>query len=184
MLSLINWSTQLGDMVNNMMALHALNTQEMQLAEVPLDRLILQVVDKARSRAGRVGIEIGLRVAPGLCQVRADAARLESAIDQLIDNAIKFSPNSKRIDLAVTLPDGPHVQVCIQDYGIGIPQTEFERIFQPGYQVDSSMTRHFGGTGLGLAISRRIIEAHGGKLWVESAPGQGSKFYFTVPRWL
>jgi signal transduction histidine kinase len=123
-------------------------------------------------------------VAPGLCQVRADAARLESAIDQLIDNAIKFSPNSNRIDLAVTMPDGPQVQVCIQDYGIGIPQTEFERIFQPGYQVDSSMTRHFGGTGLGLAISRRTIEAHGGKLWVESAPGQGSKFYFTVPRWL
>jgi signal transduction histidine kinase len=70
----------------------------------------------------------------------------------------------------------------VQDYGIGIPEGEFDKIFQSGYQVDGSITRRFGGTGLGLALVRRIVESHGGKIWVESKVGTGSVFHFTIPK--
>jgi signal transduction histidine kinase len=72
-------------------------------------------------------------------------------------------------------------QVAVADTGPGIPETEQRRIFEEFHQVDNSSTREKGGTGLGLAISRRIIELHGGRIWVESEPGQGSRFCFAVP---
>jgi signal transduction histidine kinase len=133
---LIDWSTQLGALVNGMVSLHAL-----------------------------------------------DPVRLAEVLDQLVDNAIKFSPDSDRIEIRVTDDESPLIRVSVRDYGIGIPPAEFERIFTRGYQVDSSLTRRFGGAGLGLAITRRIVEKHGGTIWVESAAGQGSRFHFTVPRW-
>ncbi len=74
------------------------------------------------------------------------------------------------------------VQVCVEDFGIGIPPVEFDKIFHRGYQVDGSMTRRFGGTGLGLALARQIVEAHGGKIWVESNGARGSQFMFTIPK--
>ncbi|RMF30095.1 MAG: hypothetical protein D6759_12620, partial [Chloroflexi bacterium] len=69
----------------------------------------------------------------------------------------------------------------VADQGIGIPPEEHERIFERFYQVDGSSTRRFGGTGLGLAIVKEVVEGHGGEVWVESTPGQGSTFYFTLP---
>jgi signal transduction histidine kinase len=70
----------------------------------------------------------------------------------------------------------------VRDYGIGIPQAEQSKIFQRFYQVDGSATRRYGGSGLGLAVARTIIEGHGGKIMVRSKPGQGSTFYFSLPK--
>ena len=78
---------------------------------------------------------------------------------------------------------GSELQVSVSDQGIGIPSDHQERIFERFYQVDGSARRRFGGMGLGLAIAKRIVEAHGGKIWVESEPDKGSTFYFTIPKY-
>jgi two-component system phosphate regulon sensor histidine kinase PhoR len=77
---------------------------------------------------------------------------------------------------------GEMLLVSVSDAGIGIPENQIERIFERFYQVDGSATRKFGGAGLGLAIVKRIVEAHGGRIWVESQLGQGSAFFFTLPQ--
>ena len=79
------------------------------------------------------------------------------------------------------MPDGDVTVVYVKDTGTGIPEEQLEHIFEKFYQVDGTSTRKFGGNGLGLAIAKNIIDLHEGKLWVESEPGEGSTFYFSVP---
>src|SRR5258708_4358050 len=97
-----------------------------------------------------------------------------------------FGPKAARkadhVDIRIEVGEGPMLAVSVQDYGIGIQAAEFDKIFHRGYQVDGSLTRRFGGTGLGLALARQIVEAHGGKIGVESVPNAGSRFYFTIPK--
>jgi len=114
--------------------------------------------------------------------VAGDEGWLLQVFDNLLGNAIKFSPNGGQI--TVTVEDaGPMERVSIADQGIGIPKDQQERIFERFYQVDGSARRRFGGVGLGLAIVKRIVETHGGKVWVESEEGKGSTFYFTIPKY-
>jgi signal transduction histidine kinase len=114
--------------------------------------------------------------------VAGDEGRLLQVFDNLLSNAIKFSPDGGQV--VVTIADaGPTVQASVSDQGIGIPQDQQERIFHRFYQVDGSAQRRFPGAGLGLAIVKRILEAHEGQVWVESEPGKGSSFYFTVPKY-
>ena len=123
--------------------------------------------------------------------IYGDLARLGQVLVNLISNALKFTDQGE-VFLSVrnsqeVLPDGPRgtpgrgvtLEVCVKDTGIGIPADKLDRLFQAFSQVDSSTARRFGGTGLGLAISRRLVEAMGGKLWVESEPGMGTRFYFS-----
>jgi signal transduction histidine kinase len=97
----------------------------------------------------------------------------------LVSNAIKFT-EAGSVSIRVKVEDGSFV-VAVSDTGMGIAAEDRERIFGEFQQVDSSSTRKKGGTGLGLAIARRIVELHGGRIWVESTPGQGSTFAFTLP---
>jgi len=113
--------------------------------------------------------------------VGGDEGRLLQVFDNLLGNAIKFSSEGGRVTVAIK-DLGPVAQVSVSDQGIGIPKDQQERVFERFYQVDGSARRRFGGTGLGLTIVKRIVEAHGGKVWVESEPGKGSAFYFTVPK--
>jgi signal transduction histidine kinase len=113
--------------------------------------------------------------------VVGDEGRLLQVFDNLLGNAIKFSPEGGQITVAVE-DEGPVARVSVSDQGIGIPKDQQERIFERFYQVDGSARRRFGGTGLGLAIAKRIVEAHGGEIWAESESGEGSTFFFTVPK--
>ncbi len=118
---------------------------------------------------------------PGLPLVRADQDRILQVFDNLIGNAIKFSPDGGVITLQAQ-EAGDMVRVSVSDTGIGIPADRLERVFERFYQVDGSTTRKFGGAGLGLAIVKRIVEVHGGRIWVESQLGCGSTFLFTLPK--
>jgi signal transduction histidine kinase len=102
--------------------------------------------------------------------------------DNLLGNAIKFSPEGGQI--IVTVEDaGSMVQVSVADQGVGIPPDQLERIFERFYQVDGSARRRFPGVGLGLTIAKRIVEAHGGRIWAVSEPGNGSAFHFAIPKY-
>lgn len=115
---------------------------------------------------------------PGL---RGDSRRLEQALDNLVSNAIKYSPRggTVRIHGAATPVE---VLLSVQDEGVGIPLDEQERIFDRFYRVEGPETRAVAGTGLGLYLTRAIVRAHGGRIWVQSAPGQGSTFFVALPR--
>ncbi len=113
-------------------------------------------------------------------EVLGDRGGLAQVLQQLIDNAIKFSPNGGLVEVIGERCDGS-VRVSVRDHGIGIPKDQIERIFQAFYQIDSSTTRSFGGTGVGLAIAKLILDKMGTIITVESEPGVGSTFSFVLP---
>jgi two-component system sensor histidine kinase VicK len=116
-----------------------------------------------------------------LPSILVDRDRINQVFDNLLGNAIKFSPRGGAITIEVQ-DAGEMILVSVADTGVGIPADKLEKVFDRFYQVDGSATRRFSGAGLGLAIARRIVEAHGGRIWVESEAGKGSVFKFTVPK--
>ncbi|MEP7287682.1 MAG: HAMP domain-containing sensor histidine kinase, partial [Chloroflexota bacterium] len=186
MQSTVNRIANLGELIRDMVSLGTLDTMDMRFEEAALDVIVKETIAKLQPKADKVGLQIVPMIEPNLSHVRANKERMAEALEQLIDNAIKFSPRTERkanqIHVRVENTASAMVQVSIQDYGIGIAQSELERIFHSGYQVDGSRTRRFGGTGLGLALVRRIVEGHGGKIWVESEVNAGSRFCFSIPK--
>jgi two-component system sensor histidine kinase VicK len=112
--------------------------------------------------------------------IKADPEKLAYALTKLIDNALKFTDKDGYIEIG-TMSGTDASIVYVKDTGTGIPEDKLEHIFEKFYQADGSSTRKFGGNGLGLAIAKNIIDLHDGKIWVESEPGKGSTFYFSVP---
>ena len=112
-------------------------------------------------------------------KVNVDEMRIKEVITNLLSNAIKFTEKG-----SITIEakrEGDCVLVKVTDTGIGIPKDKIKNLFKKFYQVDSSLSRRYGGTGLGLSITKQIVEAHGGKIGVESEVGKGSTFWFTIP---
>jgi PAS domain S-box-containing protein len=110
----------------------------------------------------------------------ADIDQVEQILNNLVSNAIKYSPNGGRVSICFSLA-GRFIRVCARDEGIGIPEHELNNIFERYHRVESSSTRRISGTGLGLFITKMLVEAQDGKVWVESTPGEGSQFYFELP---
>jgi signal transduction histidine kinase len=132
-----------------------------------------------RERATTSGIRIALDIAPDVDLVEGDARRIRQVVFNLLSNAVKFTPAGGVVRLASARLDG-EVRVSVSDTGPGIAREDHERIFEEFQQtaVGSSQRE---GTGLGLALSKRLVELHGGRIWVESEPGRGSHFTFAVP---
>ena len=149
---------------------------------VSLTRVARRALRGCAATVEKAGLKLVENLPDGLPPVAGDEGRLLQVFDNLLSNAIKFSPDGGRI--TVTVKDaGPVVQTSVSDQGIGIPKDQLERIFERFYQVNGSARRRFGGAGLGLAIVKRIIEMHGGQVWVESELGKGSTFHFTIPKY-
>jgi two-component system, NarL family, sensor histidine kinase BarA len=160
-------------------------------APVALLDLIHGVAATLSSEAARRSIVLSLPQS-GIPRVLGDSRRLRQVVTQLLTNALKFTPQGGGI--AVVAAIGPlsptvmygvsrdlGVQVSFRDTGIGIPDTALAHIFEPFYQVDQSSTRAYGGTGLGLSLAKSYVEAHGGAIWVDSRPGEGSTFTVSLP---
>ncbi len=179
----LGWSAQLASIVDEIVIVQALSADDLHFAAVDLARLTAQAIRKVRLLAGELQLEIAVEISPNLPPVRGDERHLLTVVEQLLDNAVKFSPEGAQIEVKIAQDSASTVLLCVRDHGIGIPEALHKRIFERGYQVESGITRRFGGVGLGLAMVRRIVEAHDGKVWVESAVGEGSAFYVQMPAW-
>jgi two-component system sensor histidine kinase VicK len=142
--------------------------------------LLRRAADLQQSSAARASIHFRIDAQP--LDAWVDGDRMLQTLTNLIGNAIKFSPQGGEIRLAARSNGEREILFEIQDHGRGIPAEKLEIIFERFQQVDASDSRAMGGTGLGLAICRAIVEQHGGSIWAESSPGEGSTFSFTVPR--
>ncbi|MGB6431950.1 MAG: ATP-binding protein [Candidatus Acidiferrales bacterium] len=163
---------------------------ELDRREVSLAEIIEACADTTRPRVEHGNLELELRVPADLPDVSGDPRRLREILQNLLDNAAQYTPGGGRIWIEARVKnsgdDGaagaaPSVIVTVGDTGIGIPHSDQQRIFERFYRVDAARSREAGGTGLGLAITKHLIELHGGRIWVESEVGQGSKFNFSVP---
>jgi len=153
---------------------------ELEIRPVPVETLVNACVETARLKAEAKGIEIHVELAKGMPAVRGDAVQLGEVLQNLLDNAVQYTPSGGRIEV-ISSPNGHNVTFTVADTGIGVPEADLERIFERFYRVDAARSGEAGGTGLGLSIARHIVEAHGGRIWVESAVGLGSRFSFSVP---
>jgi two-component system, OmpR family, phosphate regulon sensor histidine kinase PhoR len=153
---------------------------EVEFFPVQLMEVIERAAETTLLKASRRQIALEVDVPPGLPMVRGDASLLRDVLQNLVDNAIQYTPEGGRIKVSAS-HGTREVVVCVADTGIGIPLADQERIFERFYRVDAARSREAGGTGLGLSIAKHIVEAHGGRLWVESEVGRGSKFFFSVP---
>jgi two-component system phosphate regulon sensor histidine kinase PhoR len=153
---------------------------EVEFSPVSLMEVIERCAETSLLKASRKQIAIQVNVPPGLPPVLGDAGLLREVLQNLIDNAIQYTPEGGQIQVCASAGARQAV-VTVSDTGIGIPLADQERIFERFYRVDAARLREAGGTGLGLSIARHIVESHGGRIWVESAVGAGSKFSFSVP---
>jgi signal transduction histidine kinase len=154
---------------------------ELQLAAVDLNKLIEEVADEMSELAASSGVRLVVNACQPAQQISADAFRLRQVLVNLVGNAIKFSDGRGTVTLGSSA--GPKADVVsVRDEGIGIAPENVDKIFAGFVQVFRGDTRKYGGTGLGLSISRSLVRMHGGELWVESTPGLGSTFFFSIPR--
>ena len=144
--------------------------------------LATQSAERLRLFADRQGVTLRVEVANDLPRIRGDAARLGQVVVNLVHNAVKFSPDGGDIVVRVQREDD-EVVTSVEDHGVGIPRDAHDRVFERFYKVDRSRLRAEagGGTGLGLAIARHVVEQHGGRIWVDSDEGSGSRFSFALP---
>ncbi|MGA8209853.1 MAG: HAMP domain-containing sensor histidine kinase [Nocardioidaceae bacterium] len=166
--------------IDNLLTLAQADEGRLELFTAPVD--LLRVVDDAvralRPLTEALGVDV--RTDGEHCEVRVDRQRLQLMLSNLVDNAIKFSPPGPTVCVAVRR-HADEVVVTVSDEGPGIPVADQEHLFDRFYRVEGPLTHDFGGSGLGLAICREVALAHGGRIWVDSHPGQGSAFSVALP---
>ncbi|PYM72152.1 MAG: hypothetical protein DME10_13700 [Candidatus Rokuibacteriota bacterium] len=169
-------------LINDILDLSKIEAGRMELESQPFD--LPAALDNAltliRERAARHGLRLEVTVDPGLGEVKGEERKVKQVLLNLLSNAVKFTPEGGKISLSASLNDGM-AEISVTDTGVGIAREDQEAIFEEFRQVGSDYARKREGTGLGLALARRLVALHGGKLWVESEPGKGSTFTFTLP---
>jgi two-component system phosphate regulon sensor histidine kinase PhoR len=179
--------SQMDDEIDNLtqMVQELLELSRIESGKVPLQKKLitpLEVIEPAVKRmilqAQRSSLELVNTCPEFLPEINVDSSRLQQVLVNLIHNAIKFTPPTGRIEVSARAEE-KFVIFSVQDSGIGIPPDDLARIFERFYKADRARTS--GGTGLGLSICRHLVEAHGGTIWADSRPGEGSTFFFSIP---
>lgn len=183
---MINGGRQLLDMVADILtyARSAANQLTTSHTEFALDTLIEQVTSLNGPLAAKRALALNVDVASTIPPVRADRDKIAHVISNLLGNAIDFTSSGGRVWVRATMAASeaqPTILIEVGDTGIGIAPEHHELVFREFAQVDASPSRAHHGTGLGLAIARKFVELHDGRIWVQSALGEGSRFYFTLP---
>ncbi len=180
-ISLAN-SERLIRLINDILDIAKIEQGRIQLRREPLapEELCTNAAAAMAAFANNRGVSLEVKVQPRLPAVLADRDRSTQVLINLLSNAVKFSQSGQRVELSARLK-GQMVCFAVRDWGRGIAPEQQPRLFQKFQQLDSSSTRDVGGTGLGLAISKALVEEQGGRMWLESQPGEGSRFSFTLP---
>jgi signal transduction histidine kinase len=175
-------ATLLSRLVDDLQELSLAEANELKLVYHPEDitDLIKQTVATTQAKAMAKEISISTELVDGLPPVNIDSHRIGQVLRNLLENAVTHTATGGAITVEARNQDDL-VEVSVTDNGEGIPAEELPNIFERFYRVDKSRTRATGGSGLGLTIARRLVEAHGGELTVQSEPGKGSRFTFTIP---
>jgi two-component system phosphate regulon sensor histidine kinase PhoR len=174
---------RLTKIVQDLLMLSKIETKEFQLKMemISLPNLIDDIIDFLKEPAEKKKISLSRHEIPPSLTLRADRSYLEQVLINLLDNAIKYTPEGGKVIVSAVEKNSEDIQFSIEDNGIGIPKEDLSRIFERFYRVDKGRSKELGGTGLGLSIVKHLVQAHGGRVWVESQLGKGSTFYFTLP---
>ena len=179
---ILEHSRRLARLTDDLLRLSQMDADRLglEIRRVGISQFVESCVETAQRPASERDLRISVNLSKGLPDIAADRRRLAEVLQNLLDNAIQYTPPGGQIMLSASA-EVDEVTFTVSDTGIGIPQTDQPRIFERFYRVDVARSREVGGTGLGLAIAKHLVEVHGGRIWVESEVGQGSQFHFTVP---
>jgi signal transduction histidine kinase len=180
---MVNRAEDLSHLVDDMLDLSKIEADhiEVKIEEVELRDCLMEVVNQLKPLANKKNLYLDLEMGDGVKMVMADSYRLRQVVINLVSNALKFTEKGGVTIHCTLVNSNKMAKIAVRDTGIGISPAALAYIFEAFRQADGSTTRRFGGTGLGLTIARKLIELQGGEVAVESTPGQGSIFSFTLP---
>ena len=170
------------ELINKLLDFSKLEAGRMELKPAALDinALVQDLGAAARPLAESRGIELAVTTDSDLPVFAADKDKIDIVVSNLLSNAVKFTPSGGRVTLE-TLRTDDRAWISVSDTGIGINESDYERIFDRFVQVDGSSSREFSGTGLGLSLAKELIDLHGGRIYVKSEMGKGTRFWFDLP---
>jgi two-component system sensor histidine kinase SenX3 len=182
---ILNEANRLGTLVSELIALSRLQGAERlpELATVAVDQVITEALDRCRLAAESANIRITADPPSGLI-LHGDATLLVTALSNLLDNAVSYSPPGSPVSISRRLdagPQGTYVEIAVTDRGLGIAPEHQQRVFERFFRIDQARSRSTGGTGLGLAIVKHVAANHGGEVHLWSKPGTGSTFTLRIP---
>lgn len=171
-------------MVKDLLVLSQMDASQAywQKSEVDIYGLANEAVEQLRQKLKVSFPTITLEIEPGNVIAYVDRDKVMRVFSNLLNNAVKFTPPGGSISIKAS-DEGSFVKVSIEDTGSGIPEEDLPKVFERFYRVEKTRSRDFGGTGLGLSIARKVIESHGGSIWIESKLGSGTAVYFVLPRY-
>jgi len=178
--SIMAAADRLHNIVANLLDLSRLEAGVLPITRTPLDlkQLVTQAIEEMQRRAGPQ--RVVLAAAPASSLALADPARTRQVLDNLLDNALKYAPADRPVTVRIDKPDATQIVVSVHDDGPGIPADEQGKLFTPFYRTTTAVHSGVAGTGLGLAICKKLVEAQGGRIWLESTVGHGATFYVAL----
>jgi len=179
---LLQQSERLSLLIENVLSFAKMEEGKRKFAFEPTDiaDMLQDIVSAARDRMECAGFDIDLEIQASLPKISADRAGLSQAVTNLLDNAVKYSGNSRKI-VVKAYEESPFIGMSVKDFGVGIDKAELDKIFDRFYRGGDELTRTIKGSGLGLTLVKQIVEAHKGRVKVESRLGEGSEFLILIP---